>query len=319
MQRRALGQTGITVSALCLGTMSFGGDADEATAGALYRACREAGVDFFDCAATYNGGRAEEILGRLMAGERDHLTITTKCGYGSGDAPHGVGSRYEILSSVEVSLRRLGTDRIDVLFLHRFDPATDPEETLRALEDVVTAGKVLHLGTSNFAAWQIARWLGHSERRGWAKFAVLQPMYNLVKRQAEVEILPMAVAEGLAVTPYSPLGGGLLTGKYARGAAGRLTANDRYATRYGPEWMHRAAEDLSALAAGRGVHPASLAVAWAGAHPGVTAPIIGARSVEQLAPSLAAADLAMTPELYAEIAALSIAPPPPTDRLEEAG
>ncbi|MEO0622139.1 MAG: aldo/keto reductase [Pseudomonadota bacterium] len=317
MKSVLLGRTGITVSSLCYGTMSFGGDADDATSFALYRACRDAGISFFDCAATYNGGRSEALLGEFVAADRDAITITTKCGYGSASDPRGNGSRLEIVTSVEASLRRLKTDRLDVLFMHRFDPATDLHVTLKALEDVVRAGKVLHLGASNYAAWQIAKALGLSARHGWAGFAVIQPMYNLVKRQAEVELLPLAEEEGLGVISYSPLGGGLLTGKYARDGAGRLTANDRYARRYGPDWMHKAATGLSEMAEKRGLHPASLAVAWAGAHPGVTAPIIGARSVEQLRPSLASADIEMTQALYAEISALAPAPPPATDRLEE--
>ncbi len=318
MERRRVGRTGMAVSALCFGTMSFGREADEATAAALYAACREAGVDVFDCAEMYSDGRAEEILGRLIAHERDAVTVATKCGYGAPGAAHGDGSRRAVLSGIEGSLRRLRTDRVELLYLHRLDPATDPEITLRALEDAVTAGKALAIGASNFAAWQVARWLGRSERRGWAGFAAIQPMYSLVKRQAEVELLPMAAAEGIGVFPYSPLGGGLLTGKYrGGGSAGRLAENPRYRARYAEAWMHETAGALADLAAARGLHPVTLAVAWAAAHPAVTAPILGARSVEQLAPALAAADLAMTPELYGEITALSVAPPPATDRLEE--
>lgn len=319
MHRRRIGRTGLTVSALSFGTMSFGREADEETSAALYAACRDAGIDMFDCAEMYSGGLAEEILGRLIAHERDAVTIATKCGYGRTGARHGEGGRRAVLAGIEGSLRRLGTDRVELLYLHRLDPETAPEITLRALEDVVTAGKVLAIGASNFAAWQVARWLGLSERRGWARFAAIQPMYSLVKRQAEVELLPMATAEGLGVFPYSPLGGGLLTGKYRAGGAGRLTENDRYRARYDPAWMHATAGGLTALAEARGEHPATLAVAWVAAHPAVTAPIIGARSVEQLRPALAAAELAMTPELYTEISALSLAPPPATDRLEEQG
>ncbi|GMG85519.1 aldo/keto reductase [Paralimibaculum aggregatum] len=319
MKTVRLGRTGLRVSALCYGTMSFGGDADEAEAGRLYAACRDAGIDCFDCANLYNGGRAEEILGRLAAHERSAVTIISKAGYGQEGDPGGRCGRRDILAGVEQSLRRLGTDRLDILFLHRFDAETRLEETLRALEDLVSSGKVLHLGASNYAAWQVMKALGLQAREGWARFDAVQPMYNLVKRQAEVEILPMAAAEGLGVISYSPLGGGLLTGKYLEGATGRLTTNARYGKRYGPDWMHAAAEGLTALARARDVSPVTLAVAWVAAHPAITAPIVGARSVEQLRPALAAADLEMNAELYAEIAALSPAPPPATDRLEEAG
>ena len=200
MQYRLLGRTGVTVSALCYGTMSFGGDADEATSSALYARCRNAGINFFDCANTYSRGRAEEILGRLMKGERDELVITTKVGFPMRDANNGAGlSRRNIVREVEGSLRRLGTDRIDVYFAHRFDPNTPIEETLAAFDDLVRAGKILYPAVSNWPAWQVAKALGICERHGWAKFAVMQPMYNLTKRQAEVELLPLAQSEGLGL------------------------------------------------------------------------------------------------------------------------
>lgn len=321
MKYKLLGATGVHVSELCFGTMSFGGDASEAEAGRLYRACRDAGITVFDCANMYNGGRSEEILGRLMAGERDALVITSKCAQPMGDDPNARGaSRRHILGALEASLTRLGTDRIDLYFMHKFDESVPLEETLRSLESAVQAGKVLYLGASNYAAWQIAKALGIAERRGWARFDVIQPMYSLVKRQAEAEILPMAQSETLGVIPYSPLGGGLLTGKYASGKrpeAGRLVDNPMYAKRYGAAGTHETAAAFAALAAEMGLHPASLAVAWVAAHPAVTSPIIGARSVEQLKPSLDSVDIDMTPELRARIGALSAEPPPATDRLEE--
>jgi len=319
MQTTLLGRTGVTVSRLCFGTMSFGGDADEAEAGRLYAACRDAGITFFDCADVYAKGRSEEILGRLVAHERDQLVLTSKLGSGDRTNEQGL-SRRHIARAVEASLKRLGTDRLDVLFVHRWDQQTPVEETLRGLEDVVRAGKALYLGASNWAAWQVAKALGIARERGWSRFDVIQPMYNLVKRQAEVELLPLAQAEGLAVTPYSPAGGGLLSGKYRQeGVAGRLKAVDFYARRYAPAWMHETASRFAALAEARGWHPMALAVAWVASHPAVTAPIVGARSVAQLAPVLQALDLPMTAELRGELAALSPAPPPATDRLEEQG
>jgi aryl-alcohol dehydrogenase-like predicted oxidoreductase len=316
---RALGGSGVQVSQLCFGTMSFGGDADEAASARMFRACREAGINYFDTADQYNKGRSEEILGELIRGQRDDLVIATKCYNPTGsDINARGGSRRHIVRAAEASLRRLQTDRVEVLFLHQYDPLTPAEETLRALEDLVRAGKVLYPAVSNYAAWQTQRALDIQREHGWAPLQVTQPMYNLVKRQAEVEILPMAAADGIGVTPYSPAGGGLLSGKYAsKEAQGRLAINKMYETRYGEPWMHEVAAAFSAFCKARGFHPMSAAVAWVGAHPAVTAPIIGARSLEQLQASLDSVKIDMTPELRAEITALSRTPPPATDRLEE--
>ena len=322
MDYKLLGRTGLKVSGLCFGTMSFGGDADEAGSREMYAACRERGINFFDCADAYSKGKAETILGRLMAHERDDLIITTKCfNPMDPDINSGGGNRRHILRAVEASLKRLGTDRVEVLFMHRWDQTVPLDETLRALEDLVRDGKVLHLGASNYTAWQVAKGLGISERRGWARFDVIQPMYSLVKRQVEAEILPLARAEGLGVITYSPVGGGLLSGKYGpdqRPDGGRLMTNKEYTARYGEDWVFETAGKFTALAARHGHHPVSLAVAWAAANPDVTAPIIGARNLAQLQPSLDALDIEMTPEFRAEISALARTPPPATDRLEEA-
>ena len=321
MERKPLGRTGVEVSSLCFGTMSFGGAADEATSAAMYRRCREAGVNVFDCANVYSAGVAEQMLGRLMRGERDELVVTSKVGFAMGSDGNDRGlSRRHIVASVEASLRRLDTDRLDLLFVHTFDARTPMEETLRALDTLVQAGKVLYTGASNWAAWQIALALGISACEGLPSFACLQPMYNLVKRQAEVELLPLAEDQGLGVITYSPLGGGLLTGKYGsshRPEHGRLIENTMYASRYGADGYYGTAERFTALAADVGVAPATLAVAWVAAHPAVTAPIVGARNVEQLDDSLASVDVEMTRELYEAIAALSPTPPPATDRNEE--
>ncbi|MBP7686225.1 MAG: aldo/keto reductase, partial [Deltaproteobacteria bacterium] len=280
-----LGGTGIRVSELCFGTMSFGGDADEATSALLYARCREAGVNFFDTADVYAGGASERILGKLMAHERDALVIASKAYFPTGKGPNDRGSsRYHLTRTVEASLRRLGTDRLDILYLHYFDARTDLEETLRGVELLVQQGKVLHPAVSNWSAWQTVQALGIEAHHGWAKVACHQPMYNLVKRQAEVEILPMAAAMNLGVCPYSPLGGGLLSGKYSAAAdagtgSGRITANPMYASRYADPREHQTAEAFARFAKDRGLHPVSLAVAWVGAHPAVTCPILGARNV----------------------------------------
>ena len=321
MNYRTLGRTGVLVSTLCFGTMSFGGDADEAMSAAMYRRCREAGINFFDCANVYGRGRAEEILGRLMAGHRHELVITSKVGSRMRDGANGEGlSRRHIVGEVEASLRRLQTDRIDLYFVHRFDAVTPMEETLAALDTLVQQGKILYPAVSNWAAWQVAKALGISARQGLAPFACMQPMYNLAKRQAEVELLPLALDAQLGVIPYSPLGGGLLSGKYgvaARPGQGRLVENAMYQARYGESSHYEVAERFAVYAQSQGIAPATLAVAWVMSHPAVTAPIIGARSVAQLEASLAAADLAMTPAWRAEITALSVAPAVATDRSEE--
>ena len=318
MKTKLLGRTGVSVSELCFGTMSFGGDADEATSAAMYKAVRDAGINFFDSANEYSKGKSEEILGRLTKGERDDLVITTKCFNAiRPDVNARGGSRRHIVQAVEASLRRLQTDRIDVLFMHRYDALTPIEETMRALEDLVRAGKVIYPAVSNWSAWQTQRAVDIQERNIWSRLQVIQPMYNLVKRQAEVELLPMAEANGIGVIPYSPAAAGLLSGKYLGQATGRLKTNKMYEARYGDAWMFEVAEEYVAFCKERGLHPVSTAIAWVGTHPAVTAPIVGARNVDQLKDSLAAVKIDMTPSLRAEIADLSRTPAPATDRTEE--
>ncbi len=321
MNYKILGRTGVHVSQLCFGTMSFGGDADAAAAGAMYRAGRDAGINFFDTANQYSGGRSEEILGGLIQGHREELVLATKGFNPTGaDVNARGGSRRHLTRAVEDSLQRLQTDRVEVYYLHMYDAATPLEESLRALEDLVRAGKILYPAVSNYAAWQTQRAVDIQDARDWARLQAVQPMYNLVKRQAEVEILPMAQANGIGVVPYSPAGGGLLSGKYApqgEPATGRLAQNVQYRNRYGEDWMHDVAASFTRFCRARGVHPVSMAVAWVGSHPAVTAPIIGARNIDQLQASLDSIKIAMTPELRAEVTALSRTPPPATDRLEE--
>ena len=320
MKYRYLGNTGIQVSGLCMGTMTFGREADKAESKAMFKNCRDAGINFFDCANVYSEGRAEIILGELIADCRDELIVTSKFGSSMGTGLNdGGGSRRHLAASLEASLRRLNTDYLDIYFLHLFDEHTPLEETLRALDDVVAQGKVRYTGVSNFAAWQIAKGLGVSAQHGLTPFHCVQPMYNLVKRQAEVEILPLAQSENLAVISYNPLGGGILSGKYGKqrqSAQGRLTGDDMYQKRYGEQWMYDAAIKFTQFAADNGYHPVSLAVAWVAHHPALTAPIMGARNVEQLKDSLRSADIEMSPDLYNEICRLTPAPPPATDRSE---
>mgnify|MGYP003884662229 FL=1 len=301
---------GTPVSRFAFGTMQFGGRADETDSRAMYDACRAAGINHFDTAYVYTDGASETLLGGMAAGERDRLLIATKAGYVGG------ASAANMRDTLDVSRQRLGFDTVDLFYLHRFDPETDLRESMECFASLKQAGLIRYVGVSNFAAWQVMKAI-----RAAAEFDlsvdVLQPMYNLAKRQAEVEILPMCADQDVAVAPYSPLGGGLLTGKYASGGSGRLTEDDRYGARYGKDWMAQTGADLAALATELGTDPATLAVAWVAAHPSHPMPIVSARNAEQLAPSLAALDFAMTPELYARIAALSPTPPPATDRLEE--
>jgi aryl-alcohol dehydrogenase-like predicted oxidoreductase len=319
MQHRFLGRTGVRVSALAFGTMPFGKDA--ALDADLFAMALDAGVNLFDCADVYNEGAAETSLGRLIATCRDRIVLTTKAYFPTGPDGNARGSsRFHLVRAVEASLRRLATDRIDVFFLHRFDEATALDETLRAVEHLVASGKILYPAVSNFAAWQTARALGIAERHGWQPLVCVQPMYNLAKRQAEVEILPLCRAEKLGALTYSPLGGGLLTGRYAKDVKpddGRLVKWPMYKTRYGADDYYELAERFTAFARDRGHDPSALAIAWAASHPDVTAAILGARTREQLAPCLRASEIAMTPELRAEISVLAPAPAPATDRNEE--
>jgi aryl-alcohol dehydrogenase-like predicted oxidoreductase len=321
MRYSLLGRTGVTVSRLALGTMTFGGEADETTAAGILGRARDAGVNFIDTADVYTEGRSEQIVGRLLSGCRDEVVLATKAYYPTGEGPNARGSsRYHLVRAVEASLARLDTDRIDVYYLHRFDDVTDVGESLRALDDLVRQGKILYPACSNFAAWQVAHALGLAAAHDLAPFCAVQPMYNLLKRQAEVEILPMAQALGLAVVAYSPTAGGLLTGKYRSGArpdGARFTTNAMYQSRYGDSSYRAAADAFTALAAELGQRPATLAIAWTASHPAVTSVLLGARNIEQLDDTLAAADLVVDEELRARVAALTPAPAPATDRSEE--
>jgi len=299
------------LSPLTFGTMQFGGNADAAASAAMYEAARAAGITHFDTAHVYTGGASEEILGRLIAPERDKLIIATKVGYSGG------AGRQNLLAQFDISRARLGIDCVDILYLHRFDPETELAETMDAFATLKARGQIAHLGLSNFAAWQVMKAQTIAARFDLT-VSIFQPMYSLVKRQAEVEILPMCIDQGIEIAPYSPLGGGLLTGKYAKGGTGRLTQDSRYGARYGLAWMHQAAESLAQLAQEIGTDPATLAVAWAMHHESRPRPIVSARSAAQLAPSLAALGFEMTEGLRDRLSALAPAPPPATDRIEEA-
>lgn len=292
---------------LAFGAMQFGTTADARAAATMVEACLAAGVRDFDTAHGYTGGASERMLGDLLRGV-EGVRIATKAGYTGG------AGRANLTAQLSESLDRLGMP-VDLLYLHRFDPDTSLDETVATLVGFKRQGLVQRIGLSNFAAWQVMKAQGIATMMG-GRIDAIQPMYSAVKRQAEVELLPMAQDQGLAVYSYSPLGAGLLSGKYAAGGQGRLTSDPRYARRYAgvPAGVD---VTFARLAAEAGLHPVTLAVAWVMAHPARPVPIVSARDAAQLAPALAAASLRLDPALHAAVAALVPAPPPATDRSEE--
>jgi len=303
---------GTPISRFAFGTMQFGGTASERDSAEMFDACLDAGITHFDTAYLYTDGASESILGKLAAPLREGLVIATKVGYRGGAGAENLRAQFD------VSRKRLNMDHVDILYLHRFDADTPIDETLETFAQFKADGQISHIGLSNFAAWQVVKAAWAASKLGLT-IDVLQPMYSLVKRQAEVEILPMCSDLGILPATYSPLGGGLLTGKYgAKNAHGRLATDERYAARYDVDWMHKTAVDLCELAAARDVHPATLAAAWVAKHSTAPNPILSARNLDQLKPSLAATSFEIDDALYAEITALSQTPAPATDRLDEA-
>ncbi|MEX0280636.1 MAG: aldo/keto reductase [Arenibacterium sp.] len=301
---------GTPASPLAFGAMQFGGRASAKDSRAMFDACRTRGITHFDTAYLYTDGQSETLLGPMIAPERDSLIIATKVGYSGGAGADNMRAQFDI------SRQRLELDQVDILYLHRFDPDTDLNETMQTFAEFKHAGLIRYIGLSNFAAWQVMKAIAIAARFD-VRIDILQPMYNLVKRQAEVEILPMCSDQNLAIAPYSPLGGGILTGKYNKGGTGRLNEDTYYRERYGAAWMPDTVSGLSEVAAEMEIDPASLAVAWAAAHPSRPTPIISARNATQLAPSLAALDLKLSEAQYARISALSPTPAPATDRNEQ--
>lgn len=315
MEYKWLGTTGVQVSELCLGTMTFGNEADEEASRSLMAEAFDRGINFFDSAHNYNKGLTEEIVGRWIGPHRDEIILTSKvyfpCGGGRND--QGI-SRRNLLPAVEKTLQRLQTDRIDLLYLHHWDEHACLDESLRALNSLIEQGKVVYAGLSNFAAWQMMKTVSVAQMRNFAPISCIQPMYNLVKRQAEVEILPMAAYEKLAVVPYNAIGAGLLTGKYLSGGTGRLNEAEMYRERYADKRYEEITRRFVAYAAKRGLAPAPLAVAWVMSRPEVTSTLVGARNLDQFRETLQCLDIRLPDEERAEITALSIAPPHATDR-----
>jgi len=312
MQYTKFGSTGLTVSRLCLGTMTFGLQTDEENSHAILDRAAAGGVNFLDTADVYplggdikTAGRTEEIVGRWLRGKRHEFIVATKCVGKVGPQAWDQGaSRKHILDAIDASLRRLGTDYVDLYQLHADDPATPLDETIAALDAVVASGKARYVGVSNFLAYRLARALGRADVRGRARFVSVQPRYSLLFRQIERELLPLAAEEGLGVIPYNPLAGGLLTGKHRAGSAPaegtRFTlgnAGRMYQDRYWHDAQFAKIVELRGMVAEWGHSLVSVAVAWVLANPVVTAPIIGASRAAQLDDTLAAVDLKLDDEM----------------------
>jgi aryl-alcohol dehydrogenase-like predicted oxidoreductase len=302
-----LGASGLKVSALTMGTMTFGGRGGFANVGTTgvdearrqVELCLEAGINLIDTADVYSGGLSEEILGQVLHGRRDEVLIATKVRMEMGPGPNDAGlSRHHILSGCEASLRRLGTDHIDLYQVHEWDGLTPLEETLEALDLLVQAGKVRYVGASNYTGWQLMKALGTAERTGLPRFVSEQIYYSLQARDAEYELIPAAVDQGLGVLVWSPLAGGLLSGKYRRGqeppAGSRQLTDWNEPPVYDQETLYDTVEVLVAIGAEHGVSAAQVALAYLLGKPAVTSLVVGARTTAQLMDNLAAADLVLT-------------------------
>jgi aryl-alcohol dehydrogenase (NADP+) len=305
MQHIKFGRTGLRVSRLCLGTMTFGLQCDEAQSHSIMDKAAEGGIDFLDTADVYplGGGRAtvgrtEEIVGGWLKGKRQNYVVATKCFGQTGPMPWDQGmSRKHILEAIDASLKRLRTDYVDLYQLHGVDPATPVDEALEALDMVVKAGKARYIGVSNWPAFRIARALGRSEINHYARIDSVQPRYNLLFRTFERDLLPLCEEEGIAVIPYNPLAGGMLTGKHDRTAAppegSRFSlgnAGPRYQERYWHDREFDTVDALRGLSNEAGMSMATMAMCWVLSNPAITAPIVGASRPDQLADSLAAAE-----------------------------
>jgi aryl-alcohol dehydrogenase-like predicted oxidoreductase len=300
MEYRSPGRSGVKVSPLCLGAMMFGGPADEADSIRIIRRALDAGINFLDTANVYNRGESERIVGKAVKDVREDVVIATKvCGaMGQGVNDSGT-SRYHIMRQVEESLKRLDTDRIDLYYLHRFEATTPIEESLRALDDVRRQGKVSYIGCSNFDAWRICEALWVSDRRNLERFICVQPLYNIVNRDIEVELLPFCKEHGLGVVSYSPLARGVLTGKYLPGQppppGSRADRKDRRMLQTElREESFEVAQKLRPLADAHGKTLSQFALAWALANPIITSVIIGPRTMEQLEDNLGALNCKLT-------------------------
>jgi 1-deoxyxylulose-5-phosphate synthase len=312
-----LGNTGLRVSRLCLGTMTFGYQCDEATSFAILDRASEKRITFLDSSDVYplgggleRAGRTEEIIGKWIRGKRHDWVIATKCFGATGPQPfHAGNNRRHIFDAIDASLRRLGTDYIDLYQLHGYDPEVTTDETLGVLDAIVRAGKVRYIGCSNYLAYQLARAIGRSDARGFARFVSVQPRYNLLFREFERELFPLCLEEGIGVIPYNPIAGGLLTGKHDRtkppsegtrfAFGGRVS--QLYQDRYWKDKIFDAVDALKRLADEAGMPLTAMSVAWVLAQPWVTSPIIGASRPEQLDATVAALDVTLDAGLLTKL------------------
>jgi aryl-alcohol dehydrogenase-like predicted oxidoreductase len=321
MDYRQLGASGLRVSALSLGTMTFGGrdrfamvgNTDAAAASRQIDLCLERGVNLIDTANVYSRGLSEEIVGKALRGRRDRVLVATKARMPMGDGPNDAGlSRAHLIAECEASLRRLAVDHIDLYQVHEWDGITPLEETLSALDSLVQSGKVRYVGCSNYAGWQLMKALGVSERRGFARFVSQQIHYTLQAREAEYELVPAGIDQGVGILVWSPLAGGLLSGKYRRGVDG--PAGARQLTDWGEppvrdqEALYDIVDVLVEIAEGHGVSAAQVALGWLLRRPGVSSVIVGARTDEQLADNLAALELELDDDEFARLEAVSRPP-----------
>src|SRR3954468_14056595 len=321
MEHRQLGRSGLRVSALTLGTMTFGGRGPFANVGSTgvdgarhqIDMCLDAGVNLIDTADVYSGGHSEEIVGEALAGRRDRVLLATKARMPMGDGPNDAGlSRHHVIAGCEASLRRVKVDHIDLFQVHEWDGHTPLEETLHALDTLVRDGKVRYVGASNYAGWQLMKALATADARGYQRFVSQQIYYSLQARDAEYELVPLTIDQGLGILVWSPLAGGLLSGKYRRGQQGPE------GSRHLSDWNEPPVRDEDALydivdalveiAGERGASAAQVALAWLLGRPGVTSVVIGARTDEQLADNLGAADLELSADEQARLDGLSEPP-----------
>ena len=300
-----LGRTGLEVSRICLGCLTFGGQADEKESRRIVDTAWDAGINFFDTANVYTETQSEGYLGEALKGRRDRAVIATKVRGRMGPGVNDVGlSRKHIMDAVDASLTRLQTDYIDLYQVHSWDADTPLEETLRALDDLVRQGKVRYIGCSNFAGWQLTKSLWISDVKGLARFDTVQPRYNLLFRGIEEELLPVCLSQEVGVIPYNPIAAGLLTGKHKRGQppvpGTRFDLREMYRDIYWYERNFEAVEKLEAIAGKYGHTLIELALSWVLANPAITSAIVGASNTEQLQQSISAAEASLEPEEIAD-------------------
>lgn len=310
-----LGKSGLKVSEICLGTMTFGNEADKEVSFKIMDYAYDIGINFFDTAHNYNKGETEKIVGEWINSKRKDIILASKVFFPSQQGINNEGlSKKNIMQSVEESLRRLKTEYLDILYLHHWDEYTSIEYSLEAVHTLIMQGKVLYMGISNFSAWQIMKAIAVAREYHFTPVVCIQPMYSLIKRQVEVEILPLAKQENLAVVPYNVLGAGMLTGKYLKGEKGRLIENKMYQQRYSNPMYEEITRKFVQYAEGKGYSPAVLSASWVKSNPAVTSILLGARTLEQFKEVIQCVDLKLSLEQWEEISKLSYQPPLPTDR-----